>query len=85
MPKRVPHSRKPRYSVSDLPLPRGGGHVQAWKRVFLPSLLAWAGAHEDPFGVNGDLYDVITDIWSGVFPSVTLEQSDIVILQKVVS
>lgn len=88
MPKSVRHSRnarKPRFTISDLPFPRGGRHVQNWKKTFLPLLLAWAGAHEDPFGLNGELYDVVTDIWARVFPSVTLEENDIVILVKVVT
>ena len=84
VPKRVPHGRKARYTVSDLPLPRGGGHVQIWKRAFLPSLLTWAGAQEDPFGVNGELYDVVTDIWLHTFPGLTLEENDITNLVKVV-
>jgi len=85
MPKRVSHGRKSRYTVSDLPLPRGGGHVQLWKRAFLPSLLTWAGAQEDPFGVNGELYDVVTDIWLHTFPGITLGESDVTNLVKVVS
>ena len=85
MPKRVPHGRKPRYTVSDLPLPRGGGHVQIWRRAFLPSLLTWAGAQEDPFGVNGELYDVVTDIWLHTFPGITLKENDVTNLVKVVS
>jgi len=85
MPKRVPCGRKPRYTVSDLPLPQGGRNAQNWKKAFLPSLLAWAGAHEDPFGLNGELYDVVTEIWSTVFPGVPLEENDVTNLVKVVS
>src|SRR5260221_1590705 len=76
-PKRSSHGHKSRYTVSDLPFPRGGGHVQIWRRSFVPLLLAWAGAHENPFGVNGELCDVVTDIWLRVFPSITLGDSDI--------
>lgn len=83
MPKRVHHSgSKRRYTVSDLSLPRGGGHI--WRRSFVPLLLAWAGAHEDPFGANSDLYDVVTDIWSRVFPRITLGVDDTMVLVKVV-
>jgi hypothetical protein len=78
-------SDKTRYTVSDLPLPRGGKHLQIWKKAFIPSLFAWAGAHEDPFVVNGELPDVVTDIWSRVFPGVTLEEDSIVNVVKVVS
>jgi len=85
MPKRVRHSQKPQYTVSDLPFPQGGRHVQNWKKTFLPLLLAWAGAHKDPFRLNGELYNVVMDIWAQVFPSITLEENDIVILVKVVT
>jgi len=85
MPKCVPCGRKPQYTVSDLPLPQGGRNAQNWKKAFLPSLLAWAGAHEDPFRLNGELYDVVTEIWSTVFPGVLLEENDVTNLVKVVS
>lgn len=85
MPKRVPCGRKPRYTVSDLPLPQGGKNAQSWKKAFLPSLLAWAGVHKDPFGLNGELYNVVTQIWLAVFPGVTLEENDVTNLVKVVS
>jgi hypothetical protein len=87
MPKCSSHSHnsKSRYAVSDLPFPRGGKHVKIWRRSFVPLLLAWAGAHENPFGVNNELCDVVTDVWLRVFPGITLGDSDINILIKVVS
>lgn len=86
MPKSIRRlGRKQRYTVADLPLPRGGGHKQTWRRSFVPLLLSWAGAHEDPFATNGDLHDVVTEIWMDVFPRVGLEVDNIMVLVKVVS
>lgn len=84
MSKSVLRGRKRRYTVPDLPFPRGGGHKQTWRRSFVPSLLAWAGAQEDPFGVNGDLYDAVDELWSRIYPQITLEDDAIMVVVKVV-
>jgi hypothetical protein len=78
--------RKQRYTTSDLPLPRGGGHIQVWRRRFVPSLLAWAGTQSDPFGITGNKHwDAnVVDIWEFIFPNIVLQSDDMVILKKVV-
>lgn len=65
------------YEVSDLPFPEGSrAHIEAWNIEFVPSLLAWAGAHADPFRVNSELYSVVTHIWGRVFPGIALPDND---------
>ncbi len=83
----VPHGIKQGYKFSDLPLPedRDGGKLGAWNEKFVPSLLSWVGAHEDPFTVNSELYDVVTHIWDRIFPDITLLNKDLRTLVKVVS
>ena len=85
VPKKKHHGRKQGYTVADLPWPRGGQYKKFWRRSFVKLLLAWAGAHEDPFRVNGDLYDVAPNMWKYIFPQIPLGDSDIIILVKVVS
>jgi len=69
----------------DLPLLWGRKLSEAWRRHFIPSLIAWAGAQENPLVISGDLDDVVADIWSQIFPRVVLDCDDIAILVKVVS
>src|SRR6266850_2613940 len=78
--------RKQRYTNSDLPLPRGGTHTQIWCRHFVPSLLSWAGAQRDPFGITGDKHwhTNIMKIWDFIFPNIILQDDDTIILKKVV-
>jgi hypothetical protein len=79
-------SLKQNYRLSDLLGEGGRGQVEAWNNGFVPSLLAWAGAHTDPFRVNSELYHVVVPIWERVFPDVSLFDDDntLVTLVKVV-
>jgi hypothetical protein len=76
--------RKQRYTVSDLPFPRGGRYTQTWRKVFVPNLLAWAGSQDDPFGTNGQVHLEATKIWNRVFTDVPLKDADKDILIYVV-
>jgi hypothetical protein len=76
--------RKQRYTVADLPFPRGGKFPQIWRKVFVPNLLAWAGSQDDPFGTNGQVNTEVTNIWKRVFPSIPLKDTDTNILIYVV-
>jgi len=57
-----------RAKVLDLPLPRGGQGSVDWNERFVPSLLSWAGSHEDPFGTNGQMDAEITSLWLQIYP-----------------
>lgn len=81
MPKR---SRRPRYTVADLPFPRGGKDAQTWRRLFVPSLLAWAGSQDDPFGTNSQMDTEIDTIWQHIYPAIALNDATHEILQNVV-
>jgi hypothetical protein len=76
--------RKQRYTVADLPFPRGGKYTQIWRKTFVPNLLAWAGSRDDPFGANGRLHTEVANIWERVFPSIGLKDTDMDILIYVV-
>jgi hypothetical protein len=77
--------RKQRYTTADLPFPRGGRHIQIWRKVFVPTLLAWAGSQEDPFGTNGQMGGEIEKIWKQIYPTITLDETNYEALQNVVS
>lgn len=79
-----PCRRKQRYTVADLPFPRGGRYTQIWRKVFVPNLLAWAGSQDDPFGANGQVHTEVTNIWKRVFPNIQLKDTDMNILVYVV-
>ena len=64
--------------------PWGVRYMGPWRRDFVPALIAWAGAHENPFRLNDDLHHVAMDIWSRVFPGDALQDDDITVLVKVV-
>jgi hypothetical protein len=73
-----PRSRKIRPAIRDLPFPRGGIYIQLWRTSFVPSLLAWAGAQVDAFGINGKLESMkqIGVIWRSVFPDLKLDNEE---------
>jgi hypothetical protein len=75
---------KLRYTQADLPFPRdrdsdgqGGDYLLRWRTSFLPSLLSWAGAQDDPFGTNCRLSmnfaTEVANIWARVYPESTLD------------
>lgn len=86
VPKRDKNSRhqKQRYTVADLPFPRGGRFTQIWRKVFVPNLLAWAGSQDNPFGINGQVSVEAAEIWKRVFPDIMLRETDRDILTYVV-
>jgi hypothetical protein len=76
-----------RFTQADLPFPRdrdSGGQcgdcILRWRTVFLPSLLSWAGAQDDPFGTNCRLTmslsgfsTEVADLWARVYPESRLD------------
>ena len=73
------------YKVIELPFPEDSSYFDKWARIFMPSLLAWAGTHEDPFRLSGELYLVVPQIWKRVFPRISLNITESLTLVKVVS
>jgi hypothetical protein len=87
VPEHAPfRSIKQNYQLSDLLREGSGEQIEAWNNVFVPSLLAWAGAHTDPFRVNSELYSVVVPIWERVFPDISLfdDETTLIVLVKVV-
>ncbi|KAI9434692.1 hypothetical protein H4582DRAFT_2080706 [Lactarius indigo] len=70
--RKRPH--KQRYSLADLPFPRGGRDLHIWRRVFIPSLLGWVGTQENPFGANCQMEGEIVHLWKHIFPSIVFDQ-----------
>lgn len=62
-----------------------GKFDEIWGRDFIPLLIAWAEAREDPFSVRNGLYAAVFNIWSQIFPRVMLDGDDITMLAEVVS
>jgi len=85
VPEHSPRSLKQKYKVADLPLPEDAAYFENWRKTFMPSLLAWAGAHGDPFRVSSELYTAVPHIWERVFPRLPLLDCDLLTVVKVVS
>ena len=85
VPEHFPRRFKQKYKVIDLPLPENSAYFEKWRKSFVPSLLAWAGANEDPFKVNNELYSAVPHIWKRVFPGLKLADIDLLTVVKVVS
>jgi hypothetical protein len=76
---------KLRYTQADLPFPRDrnsdgqGDYLNRWRTSFLPSLLSWAGAQDDPFRTNCRLSmsfcSEVAKIWARVYPESTLDDN----------
>ena len=79
-----PRTLKQHYELSDLDL-QGGDHIKTWKTSFIPSLLAWAGACDDPFKVSSELFTAVGQIWERTFPAIALLDDKLLALVKVVS
>ena len=62
----------------------GGILDVTWGRDFVPLLIAWAGAKEDPFSIKNGLYAAVANIWSQIFPRVVLNGDAITMLADVV-
>jgi len=77
-------SHKQKFTKANLPFPRGGNHLYIWAKHFRPSLLAWAGSQEDPFGTNGTMHTEIVQIWSRLYPDIELNDQNMVIVLNVV-
>jgi hypothetical protein len=86
---------KQRFRQADLPFPRdrdlgglNGDYIYRWRSSFLPSLLSWAGAQDDPFGTNCRLsmnFSVeVTNIWARVYPESILDEDERQIVLSVV-
>ena len=90
MPKHIiPCNIKQEYMISDLPFPLAdsGEYIKRWHKDFIPSLLAWAGAHEDPFRVKSELFTAVPHIWECVFCGIRLynDVNSLITVVKVVS
>jgi hypothetical protein len=71
--------------MHDLPLPSGGEYHSRWGKLLLPQLYAWAGSIEDPFCANGQMGNVLENLWVHVFPNLaSLEEADKQVVFKVV-
>lgn len=81
---------KPRYTQADLPFPHGlSGEegINRWRSSFIPSLLSWAGAQDDPFGTNCRLEmnpSELVNIWERVYPGSTLDDKGLNVVAFVV-
>lgn len=69
-----------KYTNQHLPFPtsKRPSNMNRWKKHFKPTIIAWAGTSEDPFGTNHLLDDnVIEEVWKEVFPDLesTLENA----------
>jgi hypothetical protein len=91
-PEHTRHGIKQIYKIIELPFPEfpcpelaDFPYFEMWYKSFVPSLLTWAGAHEDPFRANSELYTAVPHIWERVFPRITLLNYDLFTLVKVVS
>ncbi|KAN0129859.1 hypothetical protein V8E53_012331 [Lactarius tabidus] len=70
------HICKPRHLLADLPFPEGSGrkYLVIWWKVYVPSLICWAGAQGDLFGTNCQMDDQVMCLWERIYPSVTVEK-----------
>src|SRR6266404_317539 len=78
-------SRKQRPTINSLPLPYTGAYLNKWHRVFMPSLVKWAGSIDDPFGANGKMNDIIVDLWENIYPDIPLNDEKLKVVIGVVS
>jgi hypothetical protein len=67
---------------------QGGDYLHQWRTSFIPSLLSWAGAQDDPFGTNCrlamNLSDEVVNIWERVYPGSKLDDDGKLIVLFVV-
>jgi hypothetical protein len=54
------------------PITGNHGCYRIWHSHFIPELLAWAGAQENPFDVHSGIHTEVTRIWECLYPSVRL-------------
>jgi len=60
-------------------------YVRRYDKIFVPCLLSWAGAQDDPFGTNGKLNtDVLSQLCQCIYPGVEIEPDGLEILQGIV-
>ena len=85
----IPRNIKQEYMISDLPFPLAdsGEYIKRWHKDFVPSLLAWAGAHGDPFRVKSELFTAVPHIWERIFCGIRLydDVNSLITVVKVVS
>lgn len=89
------HLPKPRYTQANLPFPyecytdgQGGDCLLRWQSYFIPALLSWARAQDDPFGMNGHLVnflDKVSNIWEHIYLESRLDDDSKLIVLCVVS
>ena len=60
------------FNTSQLPFPQAAARAKpyfdSWHVYFLPTLMAWAGSQDDPFGANSHLDDTVAAIWTCAYP-----------------
>ncbi|KAH9955567.1 hypothetical protein BC827DRAFT_871237 [Russula dissimulans] len=82
-------NNKPRFSKSSLLIlfqssPNHRQYSHGWGKDFVPYLLSWAGAQDDPFGTNGQMDTALLAIWEPVYPEVKISGKGLEILQGIV-
>ena len=78
------HASKERITLSDLPYNHNMKNSHTWCTVFVPTLLCWAGAQEDPFGTNITVKDLVHMVWDRIFPDYVLNDQGLKIMRVVV-
>ena len=78
------HTSKDRVTLSDLPFVHNKNNSQIWRTVFVPALLRWAGAQEDPFGTNVAVRELVHTMWDRIFPDYVLNEQGLAIVGAVV-
>jgi hypothetical protein len=78
------HTPREKVTLSDLPYQQNKANIQAWHNAFVPALLRWAGAQEDPFGTNSKITEVVHTLWGRIFPNNVLNKNGLSTMEAVV-
>ncbi|KAF8870452.1 hypothetical protein BD779DRAFT_1478893 [Infundibulicybe gibba] len=66
-------TKKVKYMVSSLPFPggaEGSAYFKKYRKIFKPTLIAWASTLDDPFGANSLIEPTIRELWALIFPKI---------------
>ena len=72
------HTRKQRPTINSLPLLKTGDHLNKWRRLFMPSLVKWAGSIEDPFSANRKMDETVINLWNSIYDDIPLNDENTV-------
>jgi len=75
---------KEKVTLGDLPYEQNKKNVQTWRNIFVPALLRWAGAQEDPFGTNSLIKEIVPHMWGSIFPQYALDEHGLSIVEAMV-